>query len=382
MSSKDSNPLQHLQIAILAGGSGTRFWPASRKAWPKQFLPLGREAEVPLIEATVRRVQSLVPLERMMVITGLALAESTKQLLSANLPAKILAEPVARNTAPAVAWAAREAMRADPEAIVCVLPADAYIADEPAFCRALAKAAEAATHGNIVTLGVKPTRPETGYGYLHVGEPTGIEDVYRVKAFVEKPDLAKAQQYLDGGQHLWNGGIFVFRASVMDAAIQQHLPELWEGMNKIEQASKHAQEVQAEVILSVFSGLKSISIDYGVMEKVSAVDVVVADCGWSDVGSWEASWELGSKDEQGNVCRGERENMVIIDSKRTVVSVTGGTNAAGHANGSHKIVAVIGVEDLVIVDTPDALLVMPRSRAQDVKAAVDALVAAKKTQFI
>ncbi len=364
--------IEHLHIAILAGGAGTRFWPASRKAWPKQFLALGQDPDVSLIEATVRRVQGLVPLERMMVVTGAALAESTRTLLAENLPAKILAEPLARNTAPAVAWAAREALREDHDAVVCVLPADAYIRDEAAFCAAIAKATEAATGNNIVTLGIKPTRPETGYGYLHVGEETEISGVFRVRAFVEKPALAKAQQYLADGEHLWNGGIFVFRAAVMDAAVAEHLPELWQGMNSIE-AAKNAGNLADYTIAvhSVFSALKSVSIDYGVMEKVRSVDVVPVDCGWSDVGSWEASWELGAKDEQGNVTRGDRDNIVLVDCKGTVVSAC-----------KDKVIALIGVEDLVVVDTPDALLVVPRARAQEVKLAVDALVAAKKSQFI
>ncbi len=370
--SNASEHLKHLQIAVLAGGSGTRFWPASRRAWPKQFLALGPDAEVSLIEATVKRVLGLVPLEHMMVITGVALEAATRELLKANLPAKILAEPVARNTAPAVAWAAREAMLSDPDAIVCVLPADAYIKDTDAFCAALTKATEAAAGGNIVTLGIEPTRPETGYGYLHVGEATEIEGVFRVRAFVEKPDLAQAQKYLAGGEHLWNGGIFVFRASVMDQAVREHLPALWEGMNTVEHAKKTLDTAgQLEAIRTVFMGLKSVSIDYGVMEKVSAVDVVRADCGWSDVGSWEASWELGAKDDEQNVRHGDPSQMVLIDSKRTFVSVP-----------KNKVVAVIGVQDLIIVDTPDALLVMPRARAQEVKAAVDALIAAKKTEYI
>ncbi|MBL8684513.1 MAG: mannose-1-phosphate guanylyltransferase [Myxococcales bacterium] len=352
----------HVFISVLAGGSGTRFWPASRKGWPKQFLPLGKDPHTPLIAATLARVAPLAPPERTMVVTGRALAEATRSMVPSSVAAKVLAEPVAKNTAPAVAWATRAALREDPDAIVVVLPADAYIEDEEAFREALARAIDAANRGAIVTLGIRPTRPETGYGYLHVGKPTEHAGVFEVVAFVEKPDLARAQQYLRDGRHLWNAGIFVFRASVMDAAVREHLPQVWAGMNEVDADVRDGAR-EEDAIERVFQGFPSVSIDYGVMEKVARVDVVPTDCGWSDVGSWQASWELGDKDANNNVVRAEDPTLVVLeDASGTVISAPKG-----------KIVAVIGVDDLVIVDTPDALLVAPRSRAQDVKRAVDVL---------
>jgi mannose-1-phosphate guanylyltransferase len=360
--------LSHLYVAVLAGGSGTRFWPASRKGWPKQFLPLGKDPYTPLIVATLARVSQLAPASRSMVVTGQALAEATRSMVPESVAAKVLAEPVAKNTAPAVAWAARSALREDPEAIVIVLPADAYIEDEAAFREALVRAAEAANDGVIVTLGIRPSRPETGYGYLHVGEATARAGVYKVKSFVEKPDLSRAQQYLRDGQHLWNAGIFVFRAKVMDDAIRDFLPAIWAGMNEVDAHVREGKGTEQAVIDRVFHGFPSISIDYGVMEKVASVDVVPTDCGWSDVGSWQASWELGEKDANNNVVRVDDPSLVVLeDVTGTVVSAP-----------RNKIVAVIGLDDLVIVDTPDALLVAPRSRAQDVKRAVDALAARGK----
>jgi mannose-1-phosphate guanylyltransferase len=364
--------LSHVFVAVLAGGSGTRFWPASRKGWPKQFLPLGRDAHTPLISATLARVAPLADASRTMVVTGRALADATRAMIPTSVAKLVLAEPVAKNTAPAVAWATRAALREDPDAVLVVLPADAYIADEDAFREAIRTAITAAQTGAIVTLGITPTRPETGYGYLHVGEPTDIAGVSTVRAFVEKPDLHRAQQYLRDGAHLWNAGIFVFRASVMDAAVREHLPTIWEGLNEVDAHVREGRGAEEEAIDRVFHGFPSVSIDYGVMEKVARVDVVPARCGWSDVGSWQASWELGEKDSRENVVRAEDPSLVVLeDACGNVVSAPAG-----------KFVAVIGVEDLVIVDTPDALLVVPRARAQEVKRAVDALTARGKKEAL
>jgi mannose-1-phosphate guanylyltransferase len=351
--------MNNVYAVIMAGGAGTRFWPASRRLRPKQFLPLGRDASLPLIAATARRVAPLAPPARTLVVTGAALADATRAALPELPPENVLLEPTGRNTAPCVAWATSWAARRDPSAVLVVLPADAYIADDAAFVRALETAVRAAARGSIVTLGITPTRPETGYGYLHVGEPEG-EGVYRVRAFVEKPDAARAAQYLTSGEYLWNAGIFVFRADVMARAVEKHLPPIAEAMRAIDAAASAGRE-QAEVDAR-YPSLPSVSIDYGVMEKVEAVSVVPADCGWSDVGSWQAAWELGDKDAQGNVVRADAQRAVLIDAKGNIVVAPPG-----------KAVAVIGVNDLVVVDTPDALLVMPRSRAQDVKKAVDEL---------
>ena len=345
---------------IMAGGSGTRFWPASRRALPKQFLPLG-DGVTPLLTATIRRVSALSGPGEVIVVTRADLAEATRSAAPELPAANVLLEPVGRNTAPCVAWATETVLQRDPSAVLVVLAADAHIADEAAFVAALRTAVKAAEGGAIVTLGIRPTRPETGYGYLHVGEawPGGLAGVWTVNAFVEKPDEARAAAYVAGGQHLWNAGIFVFRADVMARAVAEHLPAVAEALRGAD-----ASTVQAR-----YPGLPNVSIDYAVMEKVAAVAVVPVDCGWSDVGSWQAAWELGDRDASNNAVRGAR--AVVVDATENVVVAPAG-----------KTVALIGVHGLVVVDTGDALLVIPRERAQDVKRAVDALAAAGRDDVL
>lgn len=357
-----------IYTVIMAGGSGTRFWPASRKSRPKQFLPLGADGETPLLTATARRVAALSPPDRTLVVTREDLEAATHEALPELPRQNVLLEPQGRNTAPCVAWATATIRRRDPRAVVVVLAADAYIADEAAFAAALRTAADAAAQGAIVTLGIRPSRPETGYGYLHLGDALAgaPEGVRTVRAFVEKPDAARARAYVADGQHLWNAGIFVFRADVMDAAVRAHLPEIAAAMDEFDAAARRGQE--REEVRRRYGSLPSISIDYGVMEKVHEVAVVPVDCGWSDVGSWQASWELGVKDPNDNVVRAM---AVLADARGNVISAPHG-----------KVVALVGVSDLVVVDTPDALLVVPRDRAQDVKKAVDALAAAGRNEVL
>lgn len=357
-----------IYTVIMAGGSGTRFWPASRKARPKQLLALGADGDTPLLTATARRVSTLSPLAQTLVVTRADLAVATREALPGLPEENLLLEPAGRNTAPCVAWATATIRRRDPTAVVVVLAADAFIADEAAFVEALKTAARAAEVGAIVTLGIRPSRPETGYGYLHLGDAVqgAPEGVRRVRAFVEKPDAERAAIYLRDGQHLWNAGIFVFRADVMDAAVRAHLPAVAVAMDDFDRAA--SEGVEAARVGELYATLPNISVDYGVMEKVSEVAVVPVDCGWSDVGSWQASWELGEKDGEGNVVRAD---AVLCDAQGNVVSAPAG-----------KVVALVGVRDMVVVDTPDALLVVPRDRAQEVKKAVDALAAAGRSEVL
>jgi mannose-1-phosphate guanylyltransferase len=352
--------MQELHAVILAGGSGTRFWPASRKQTPKQLLPLAGSAGETLIAATVRRIAPLVAPQRVWISTGTRLVEATVAALPTVPRSNFIAEPVARNTAPCIGWAAATIARAHPDAVIAVLPADHFIADEPAFCDALTAAVKAAQEGWITTIGIVPTRPETGYGYIEVGDV--LSDRARAVArFVEKPNRELAEQFAVSGRHLWNGGMFFFKASVMRDAIAEHLPALAEGLAAIDAAAARGDE--ASVLAEIFPTLPSISIDHGVMEKAQKVAVVPGDFGWNDVGSWQTTWEMSVRDGVGNALP---DGSVVVDATNNLVRDLS-------AGGSRKRWALVGVHDLVIVETDDAVLVVPRERAQDVRAVVDAL---------
>ncbi|MCL2450249.1 MAG: mannose-1-phosphate guanylyltransferase, partial [Polyangiaceae bacterium] len=249
---------------------------------PKQLLPLAGASDEPLISATLRRLAPVVPPERVWIATGTRLVEATAAALPSVPRSHILAEPLPRNTAPCIGWASATIERVDPDAIVAVLPADHFIGDEEAFRAVLARAVDIATEGWLTTVGIVPTRPETGYGYIEVGHPVR-GGAHAVQRFVEKPSREKAESFLRGGNHLWNAGMFFFRASVMREAIAAHLPELAEGLGRIEAAAGSAGEARA--LADVFPTLPSISIDHGVMEKAARIAVVPGNFGWNDVGS-------------------------------------------------------------------------------------------------
>jgi mannose-1-phosphate guanylyltransferase len=358
--------MPHVHAVILAGGSGTRFWPASRRKTPKQLLPLAGQADVPLIAATLQRLHPLIPAERVWVSTGASLVSATAATLPTVPETHLLAEPVARNTAPAIGWAAATIARADPDALVAVLPADHCIADEGEFRAVLARALRAAEGGWLTTVGIVPTRPETGYGYIEVGD-TVSEGVHKAVRFVEKPNRDRAEVYVKGGRHLWNAGMFFFQARAMRAAIAEHLPALDAGLDKIDAAAKEGKE--AAVLAEVFPTLPSISIDHGVMEKAGRIAVDPGDFGWNDVGSWEATWEMSARDANGNALP---EGTIAVDARNNLVRDLSRTAGA-------KRWAIVGVSDLVVVETDDAVLVIPRERAQDVRAVVDALAARGET---
>jgi mannose-1-phosphate guanylyltransferase len=352
---------------IMAGGSGTRFWPASREMRPKQLLSLGGGNET-LLGATVRRLEPLVPASNVYVVTARRLAEKTAEALPGVPASQILREPMGRNTAPCIAWAAAAIAARDPNAVVAVLPSDHFIADEPAFRAVIERALASASSGVVTTVGIVPTRPETGYGYLELGEDRG-GGVSSVARFVEKPDRARAEAFLAGKKHLWNAGMFFFRVKDMIALVEKHLPEVAKGAAEIVRA---ATTPDGERVLDgVFPTLQSISIDHGVMEKAGNLAVVSGSFGWNDVGSWLSSWELATKDEHGNALP---DGAVAVDAKGNLVRDL--------SSNKKKTIAVVGVSDLVVVETDDALLVIPRDRAQDVRAVVDALKASKRGDLL
>jgi mannose-1-phosphate guanylyltransferase len=354
--------MPQVHAVILAGGSGTRFWPASRRHTPKQLLPLAGRSDEPLIAATVRRIEPLVPAERVWISTGTSLVDATIAALPRVSRGHVIAEPVARNTAPCIGWASATIARTDPDAIVAVLPADHFIGNEPAFREALATAIRAAEEGYIATIGIVPTRPETGYGYIEVGAAV-TPGVHQVTQFIEKPTRERAEALLAAGKYLWNGGMFFFRASVMKAAIAEHLPALAAGLDRIDEAAARGEE--ARVLAEIFPTLPSISVDHGVMEKAKRIAVVPGDFGWNDVGSWQVTWEMSEKDKDGNALPA---GSVTVDAKNNLVR-----DLTSAARTAPKRWALIGVSDLVVVETDDAVLVVPRERAQDVRAVVDAL---------
>lgn len=339
---------------IMAGGSGTRFWPASREHLPKQFLAITGDRT--MLEETIARAERFTSPSRISVVVGRVHAELTSQILSGK-PAEILVEPRGRNTAACIGLAALHARRLNEDEPMVVLPADHFIADVESFARTIRAAADVARDGAIITLGIQPNRPETGYGYIHIGERSGEafgQSYFRVRRFVEKPDYRTALGYLSSGDYLWNSGIFVFTARTILGEIEACIPKLHEGLMEIDRAIGAADyDAVAE---RVYDRLESISIDYGVMEKTSKpIFVFKADFGWSDVGSWQALYELRSAecDEQGNLSLGD---SVIVDSKRNLVF-----------SSTDRKVALLGVEDLVVVDTPDAVMVARLDRSQDVK---------------
>lgn len=352
-----------LYAVVLAGGSGTRFWPASRSARPKQLLALGPAQDRSLIRATVERLAALTGKERIFVSTGEQLVAATRRELPELEESAFLAEPEAKNTAPCIGWAAAVVARGDPEAVLCVVPSDQTIQDEAAFRRALEQAAEVARTGRIVTIGIVPERPETGYGYIETGDELG-SGARVVERFVEKPDARTAEKYYESGLYWWNAGIFVFRAQDMLDAMARHLPDMAAPLEAIMQATPNTDEERRRV-RDFFAGCQKVSIDYGVMEKEAALAVVPADFGWSDLGSWQSAWELSPKDEAGNAAP---KGTVLVDCRDSLV-----VDSRKAEGGDDRVIAVVGARDLCVVETDDALLILPRERSQDVRQVVDEL---------
>ncbi|MDG1499941.1 MAG: sugar phosphate nucleotidyltransferase [Planctomycetota bacterium] len=349
-----------LYAVIMAGGSGTRFWPASRIARPKQFLPIS--GGLTMIEETFRRLEGLVPAERVLVVT----AESQVALVAECLPElpaeNILAEPCARNTAPCVAWAAHEIARRDPDAMQVILPADHVIQPRDAFQRTLAAAAAAAVDGGLFTFGVEPDHPATGYGYIKTSEQLGLsegEPVFAVERFVEKPNLEKAIQFLGEGGFYWNAGIFVWSTQSIVDAIARYVPKLDTGIRRIFEGADLATE---------YATLPAEPVDVAIMERSDQVRLLPITYTWNDVGSWLALSEITEKDANSNgAVLAEDGKLVSIESTGNLV----------YAEGA-RVVALVGVEGLAVVQTDKATLVCPLDRAQDVKRVVDELKASGK----
>ncbi len=349
---------------VMAGGSGTRFWPLSRRNRPKQLLALS--GDEPLIVQAAKRVLPLTSFAKTYVVCGKAHAKSIAKLLPKLPKANLLVEPAARNTAPCIGLAAAVVAKKDPRGVLLVLPSDHHIADPEGFRAALATAAKAAESGRLMTIGVKPRHPETGFGYLQQGSAVkGERGVYEVRRFVEKPNLETAQRYLASGDYLWNAGIFVLRADRILEEIKKHLPEAVLPLEKIQAAI--GKKNFAQVLAREFPKMPSVSIDVGVMEKAANIAMVPADFGWSDVGSFPALPGVRELDAKGNVVDGQ---ALLVDVQDSVI-------LAGE-----RPLAVVGLKDVVVVDAGDALLVCPKERAQDVRKVVDELARRKLDRFL
>ncbi|MBK5275217.1 MAG: mannose-1-phosphate guanylyltransferase [Desulfuromonadales bacterium] len=349
-----------MYIVILAGGSGTRFWPLSRAACPKQLISITGDRT--MLQRTVERVLPLKP-KRILIITNSLQAEETGRQMAQyrKIPIDVIAEPLARNTAPAIGLAASIITAHDPEGVMVVLPADHFIKDEAALQQTLINAGHSARNGYLVTLGILPSRPETGYGYIEADMELRGAGPFPVRRFVEKPPLKEAVRYLDAGNFFWNSGMFIWRADIILKEIEAHLPDLAGNLAKIS-FSGDVWELSdlKEQIESVYGSVASVSIDFGVMEKSSRVQVIPVEMGWSDVGSWSSLPEVVEPDDSGTVCVNAQEH-ISLDSTGCLIYV------------DSRVVATVGVNNLIVVSTPDALLICDRERAQDVKKVVEEL---------
>ncbi|MFC4764046.1 mannose-1-phosphate guanylyltransferase/mannose-6-phosphate isomerase [Dyella koreensis] len=349
---------------ILSGGSGTRLWPVSRRNLPKQFLSLtGRGT---LFQQAVVRTQLLPD-----VVSPIVIASEDQRFLAAEQlletsvqDAVIILEPMARNTAPAIALGALQAIERDPEALLLVLPADHLIGDADSFAKGVNLALPAAREGWLVTFGIRPDRPETGFGYIKRAESIG-EHTFRVDRFVEKPALATAESYLAEGSYDWNSGMFLFKAARYIEELGQHAPGMLEAVRQAF-ASARADLDFVRVDAEAFAKVPDSSIDYAIMEKTTRAAVVPVSCDWSDIGSWTALWLAGAKDEHGNHREGD---TIAINTRNSLI-----------CSHERHLVATVGVEDLLVVTTPDATLVAHRDAAQDVKKVVDQLKAADRSE--
>jgi len=353
-----------LYPVILSGGSGTRLWPLSRAALPKQLLPLASERT--MLQETVLRLGGVAGIGAPLVVCNndhrFLIAEQMREI--GVEPMGIFLEPVGRNTAPAAAVAALTLLKRDPDAVMLLLPADHLINNVPAFHAAVAEGLKAVALGRLVTFGIVPDSPHTGYGYIQRGDALADTTAHQVARFVEKPDAVTAERFLAGGDYFWNSGMFLFAARQFVEELERYRPDMLAACRRALEGGEHDLDF-CRLEKEAFADCPSDSIDYAVMERTPNAAVVPAEIGWNDIGAWSALWDVGRKDADDNVVRGD----VYLDGVK-----------GSYVRAESRMVAALGVENLLIVETPDAVLVADQSKAQDVKKVVDYLKKAGRSE--
>lgn len=350
---------------IMAGGGGTRFWPLSRQSMPKQLLNLSGNGA--LINETIDRISNFIDKSNIYIVTSEKQNGILREVVATNCcEEQILLEPAARNTAACIGYAAFEIIRKHGDGLMCIFPADHYIKDVDEFTRVMRKTIDAAmTMDKLFTIGIKPTFPSTGYGYIKYSNESRYSDFFEVEEFVEKPNFETAKSYLNNGRYLWNSGIFVWKASVIIENFKRFLPIIYKKLNNIYSADNY--ESIMDRLNLIYPTIPSISIDYGIMERSDEVYVINGDFGWSDIGSWDALGAIYDCDDNGNIIKGESVN---IDSKNSIIY------------SDSRLIATIGIKDMIVVVTKDAVLVCPKEHSQKVKDVVNILKLEGKNEYI
>lgn len=358
---------RHFYVAIMAGGIGSRFWPASRTDYPKQFLDILNTGKT-LLQWTYERFAQFIPKENIFVVTHQNYASKVEEQLPELPFDNIVCEPSRKNTAPCIAYISFKIQKQDPKANIICAPADHLIMDGPAFTSACLNALLfVQKHSALVTLGIKPTRPDTGYGYIQFETQQAADNVYKVKTFTEKPNLELARTFLKSGDFLWNAGIFVWSVKTIVAAIKQYLPEIDEVFEQGYAALNTPDE--KETIETIYSQCTNISIDYGIMEKADNVYVIPSNFGWSDLGTWASAYENLEKDYLGNAVQGK--NVMIVDATKCMVKVP-----------NDKLVLLQGLDEFIVIDTHDVLLVCKKENEQQIKEYVAEVKRNKGEKFL
>lgn len=343
---------KHHYVAIMAGGIGSRFWPMSRSSHPKQFLDVLGTGKT-LIQQTFERYKKLVPLENIYIVTSKEYVALVQKQLHGVLPDNILAEPSRKNTAPCIAYIAFKLLQQDPKAVMIAAPADHLVMETEEFIQTAKRALEFTDHINaLVTIGVKPTYPNTGYGYIQHDTVQAAPDIFKVKTFTEKPNEDLAKAFIASGDFLWNAGIFTWKVKNILSALEKHLPEIYEVFAAEKDKFNTPEEVSA--VEGIYPQCTNISIDFGVMEKASNVYVIPSSFGWSDLGTWNSAWENIEKDYFGNAVAGK--HVMVVDANNCMVHVP-----------DNKLVLLQGLRDYIIVDTKDVLLICKKDKEQEIK---------------